>query len=64
MLGLNRRTYEQTGVDIPGNVGYKNPTMGWFTGFLFSVSFVGLFSLIPLRKVIFCNSEFFYFMHI
>ncbi|KAJ4811956.1 YELLOW STRIPE like 3 [Rhynchospora pubera] len=51
MLGLNRRTYEQTGVDTPGNVGYKNPTMGWFTGFLFSVCFVGLFSLIPLRKI-------------
>lgn len=67
MLGLNRKTYEQIGVDVPGNVGYKNPTMAWFTGFLFSISFVGLFSLIPLRKVIFassCNSEIFHLAYV
>ncbi|KAJ3680126.1 hypothetical protein LUZ60_016404 [Juncus effusus] len=52
MLGLNEKTYELAGgVDTPGNTGFKNPTIGWFTGFLFSVSFVGLFSLIPLRKI-------------
>ncbi|KAK4488978.1 hypothetical protein RD792_004769 [Penstemon davidsonii] len=30
---------------------YKNPGLGWIIGFLFVVSFLGLFSLVPLRKV-------------
>lgn len=39
-----------------GNIGnsaesYKEPAMGWMVGFLFVVCFVGLFVLIPLRKV-------------
>ena len=29
----------------------KNPTLGWMIGFLFVVSFLGLFSVVPLRKV-------------
>jgi hypothetical protein len=29
----------------------KNPQLGWMIGFMFLVSFVGLFSLVPLRKV-------------
>jgi hypothetical protein len=29
----------------------KNPHLGWIIGFLFLVSFVGLFGLVPLRKV-------------
>ncbi|KAK3144203.1 hypothetical protein QOZ80_4AG0310020 [Eleusine coracana subsp. coracana] len=29
----------------------KNPHLGWMIGFMFLVSFVGLFSLVPLRKV-------------
>ncbi|KAL6651069.1 hypothetical protein ACP70R_009994 [Stipagrostis hirtigluma subsp. patula] len=29
----------------------KNPRLGWMIGFLFLVSFVGLFALVPLRKV-------------
>lgn len=53
LLGLNKKTYELTGV---GNIGnsvqsYKEPAMGWMVGFLFVVCFVGLFVLIPLRKV-------------
>ncbi|KAL3835312.1 hypothetical protein ACJIZ3_010048 [Penstemon smallii] len=34
---------------------YKNPGLGWIIGFLFVVSFLGLFSLVPLRKVFFLN---------
>ncbi|XP_027123916.1 probable metal-nicotianamine transporter YSL7 [Coffea arabica] len=30
---------------------YKNPTLGWMIGFLFVVSFLGLFSVVPLRKI-------------
>lgn len=29
----------------------KNPHLGWMIGFLFTVSFLGLFSVVPLRKV-------------
>lgn len=53
LLGLNRRTYEQAGVDTPGNTpnSTKEPAIGWMTGFLFVTSFVGLLALVPLRKV-------------
>ncbi|KAH9623757.1 hypothetical protein KSS87_006206 [Heliosperma pusillum] len=52
LLGLNKRTYEQAGVDTEGNVSgsYKEPGIGWMTGFLFVSSFVGLLALVPLRK--------------
>lgn len=29
----------------------KNPQIHWMIGFLFVVSFLGLFSVVPLRKV-------------
>ncbi|XP_022722020.1 metal-nicotianamine transporter YSL1-like isoform X1 [Durio zibethinus] len=53
LLGLNRKTYELSGVDTEGNSAYavKEPGFGWMTGFLFVVCFVGLFVLIPIRKV-------------
>lgn len=53
LLGLNKKTYEQAGVDTEGNSpgSYKEPGLGWMTGFLFVVSFVGLLALVPLRKV-------------
>ncbi|CAL9088885.1 unnamed protein product [Musa textilis] len=53
LLGLNKNTYEQAGVDTEGNVpgSYKEPGIGWMTGFLFTVSFVGLLALVPLRKI-------------
>ncbi|XP_042470551.1 probable metal-nicotianamine transporter YSL12 isoform X1 [Zingiber officinale] len=33
----------------PQNI--KDPSLGWMIGFMFVVSFLGLFSLVPLRKV-------------
>ncbi|KAJ6418899.1 hypothetical protein OIU84_002133 [Salix udensis] len=52
LLGLNRKTYEQAGVDTEGNTpgSTKEPGIGWMTGFLFVSSFVGLLALVPLRK--------------
>lgn len=35
---------------------FKNPALGWIIGFLFVVSFLGLFSVVPLRKVQFFRS--------
>ncbi|XP_010252366.1 PREDICTED: metal-nicotianamine transporter YSL2 isoform X1 [Nelumbo nucifera] len=53
LLGLNKKTYEQAGVDTAGNApgSYKEPGLGWMIGFLFVVSFVGLLALVPLRKI-------------
>ncbi|XP_010233640.2 iron-phytosiderophore transporter YSL15-like isoform X1 [Brachypodium distachyon] len=53
LLGLNKRTYEQAG-DSAGNVpgSWKEPGIGWMTGFLLAISFGGLLTLIPLRKVL------------
>ncbi|XP_039121668.1 LOW QUALITY PROTEIN: probable metal-nicotianamine transporter YSL9 [Dioscorea cayenensis subsp. rotundata] len=53
LLGLNKKTYEQAGVDTEGNApgSYKEPGMGWMTGFLFTASFAGLLALVPLRKI-------------
>ncbi|XP_027363902.1 metal-nicotianamine transporter YSL1-like [Abrus precatorius] len=53
LLGLNSKTYELSGVGNEGNSpsAVKEPGFGWMTGFLFVVCFVGLFVLIPLRKI-------------
>lgn len=53
LLGLNKNTYEQAGIDTKGNSpgSYKEPAVGWMTGFLFVSSFVGLLALVPLRKI-------------
>ncbi|KAL0875189.1 hypothetical protein Bca101_024894 [Brassica carinata] len=53
LLGLNTRTYEQSGVHTEGNSpgSTKEPGIGWMTGFLFFTCFVGLLALVPLRKI-------------
>ncbi|KAK6256246.1 Oligopeptide transporter [Theobroma cacao] len=53
MIAMDGKTYQLIGADYPGNRAedIKNPGLGWMTGFLFVVSFLGLFSLVPLRKV-------------
>ena len=53
LIAMDERTYELIGADYPGNrpEDVKNPGLVWMIGFLFVVSFLGLFSLVPLRKV-------------
>ncbi|KAB5520922.1 hypothetical protein DKX38_025241 [Salix brachista] len=53
LIALDERTYKLIGKDYPGNRAedVMNPGLGWMIGFLFVVSFLGLFSLAPLRKV-------------
>ncbi|CAJ1788490.1 unnamed protein product [Sphenostylis stenocarpa] len=53
LISMDQRTYELIGPDYPGNRAedVKNPGLGWMMGFMFVVSFLGLFSLVPLRKV-------------
>ena len=50
LLGMSARIAAQADEgNTPINV--KNLSLGWMIGFLFIVSFVGLFSIVPLRKV-------------
>nr|XP_027116931.1 probable metal-nicotianamine transporter YSL6 isoform X1 [Coffea arabica] len=53
LLAMDEKTYKLIGEDYPGNRAedVKNPGLLWMTGYLFIVSFLGLFSLVPLRKV-------------
>ncbi|KAL1830957.1 hypothetical protein DCAR_0100911 [Daucus carota subsp. sativus] len=53
LIALDERTYKLIGVDYPGNRAedVKNPGLLWMMGFIFVVSFLGLFSLVPLRKI-------------
>ncbi|OIT30336.1 PREDICTED: metal-nicotianamine transporter YSL2-like isoform X1 [Nicotiana attenuata] len=53
LLGLNKKTYEQAGVDTEGNTpgSHKEPSLDWMIGFLFVISFVGLLALVSLRKI-------------
>lgn len=40
---------QSTKADDPQNI--KNPALSWMIGFLFLTSFLGLFAVVPLRKV-------------
>ncbi|KAF8390676.1 hypothetical protein HHK36_025203 [Tetracentron sinense] len=57
MIAMDEKTYKLIGVDYLGNRAedVKNPALGWMIGFMFVVSFLGLFSLVPLRKVMVMN---------
>ncbi|KAL7160613.1 hypothetical protein ABFS83_01G108000 [Erythranthe nasuta] len=55
LLGMNIKTFELSGgQSTEGNTpsSIKEPGIGWMTGFLFLVCFIGLFVLIPLRKIL------------
>ncbi|PHU27852.1 putative metal-nicotianamine transporter YSL6 [Capsicum chinense] len=53
LLAMDEKTYKLIGPDYPGNRAedVKNPGLLWMMGFIFVVSFLGLFSLVPLRKI-------------
>lgn len=53
LIAMDEKTYNLIGSDYPGNRAedVKNPGLWWMIGFMFIVSFLGLFSLVPLRKV-------------
>lgn len=54
LIAMDERTYQLIGPDYPGNRAedVKNPGLGWMISFMLIVSFIGLFSLVPLCKVI------------
>ncbi|KAH9696073.1 putative metal-nicotianamine transporter YSL6 [Citrus sinensis] len=58
-LAMDKRTYKLIGTEYPGNRAedVKNPGLGWMIVFMFVVSFVGLFSLVALRKVMILDGK-------
>jgi pentatricopeptide repeat protein len=54
LIALDEQKAELIGVVYPGTrVGdFKHPSLVWMIGFLFPVSFLGLFSLVPLHQVL------------
>lgn len=50
MFAMSERISEQSGETWDAH-NIKNPSLGWMIGFLYIVSFLGLFSVVPLRKV-------------
>ncbi|CAL5026354.1 unnamed protein product [Urochloa decumbens] len=50
LFGMSETIASQaTEANNPQNI--KNPHIGWMIGFLFLASFIGLFALVPLRKI-------------
>ncbi|KAG6625121.1 probable metal-nicotianamine transporter YSL5 isoform X1 [Carya illinoinensis] len=47
LFGMSKRISEQSS----DTHDFKNPSLGWIIGFLFVVSFLGLFSVVPLRRI-------------
>ncbi|XP_072074081.1 probable metal-nicotianamine transporter YSL7 [Arachis hypogaea] len=47
LFGMSKRVADQSS----DTSDYKNPSLGWIIAFLFVVSFLGLFSVVPLRKI-------------
>ncbi|KAL0356428.1 UNVERIFIED_CONTAM: putative metal-nicotianamine transporter YSL5 [Sesamum radiatum] len=50
LFGMSKQIAQQSEHRTDG-FDYKNPSLGWMIGFLFVVSFLGLFSVVPLRKI-------------
>ncbi|KAL5749292.1 hypothetical protein ACOSP7_023895 [Xanthoceras sorbifolium] len=48
LFGMSEKIAIQSG---DTKLGFKDPSLGWIIGFLFIVSFLGLFSVVPLRKI-------------
>ncbi|XP_059453895.1 probable metal-nicotianamine transporter YSL5 [Corylus avellana] len=47
LFGMSKRIAKQS----TNTHDFKNPSLVWIIGFLFVVSFLGLFSVVPLRKI-------------
>ncbi|PIN11658.1 hypothetical protein CDL12_15737 [Handroanthus impetiginosus] len=50
LLGMSQRVAQQS-EHTKDVIDYKNPALSWMIGFLFVVGFLGLFSVVPLRKI-------------
>ncbi|KAL0920314.1 hypothetical protein M5K25_009439 [Dendrobium thyrsiflorum] len=50
LFAMSSKTAKQSS-EAQSSQDIKDPQLGWMIGFLFLVSFIGLFSLVPLRKI-------------
>ena len=50
LFGMSSKIANQT-TEANDSQNIKDPKLGWMIGFMFVVSFLGLFSLVPLREV-------------
>lgn len=59
LLAMSTKIYKQSGTSTAGNTPntVKDPSIGWMVGFLFLVTFGGIFVLVPLRKVLILDSK-------
>ncbi|KAJ0968959.1 hypothetical protein J5N97_021836 [Dioscorea zingiberensis] len=59
IFGMSQKVADQT-LELKDPQNVKNPQLGWMIGFLFLVSFLGLFSLVPLRKIMIIDYKLIY----
>ncbi|XP_072957812.1 probable metal-nicotianamine transporter YSL12 [Typha angustifolia] len=59
LFGMSETIARQT-TELNDAQNVKNPKLGWMIGFLFVVSFLGLFALVPLRKIMIIDYKLIY----
>lgn len=59
LFGMSETIAKQS-TEAADAVNIKNPRLGWMIGFLFVVSFLGLFSVVPLRKIMIIDFKLIY----
>uniref|UniRef100_A0A0D9WB29 Uncharacterized protein n=1 Tax=Leersia perrieri TaxID=77586 RepID=A0A0D9WB29_9ORYZ len=59
IFAMSDRISDQSG-EVRDEHNIKNPSLGWMIGFLFIVSFLGLFSVVPLRKIMIIDYKLIY----
>ncbi|XP_042485810.1 probable metal-nicotianamine transporter YSL7 [Macadamia integrifolia] len=59
LYGMSETIAKQA-IDFNNAQNIKNPQIGWMIGFLFVVSFIGLFSVVPLRKIMIIDFKLIY----
>ncbi|KAJ8511250.1 hypothetical protein OPV22_001684 [Ensete ventricosum] len=59
LFGMSSKIANQT-TEANDSQNIKDPNLGWMIGFMFVVSFLGLFSLVPLRKIMIIDYKLMY----
>ncbi|XP_038982835.1 probable metal-nicotianamine transporter YSL12 [Phoenix dactylifera] len=59
LFGMSGRIANQAS-EANNEQNIKDPKLGWMIGFLFAVSFLGLFSVVPLRKIMIIDYKLIY----
>ncbi|KAJ8511251.1 hypothetical protein OPV22_001685 [Ensete ventricosum] len=59
LFGMSSKIANQT-TEANDSRDIKDPKLGWMIGFMFVVSFLGLFSLVPLRKIMIIDYKLIY----